>query len=435
VCACRDDDGRKLWRRCPRLATDRRHGSWMFVTDVPTITGGRKQVRRHGFATKKAAEEARDEVLGRVAVGVAVDDRQTVAQYLDGWLAGKQRIRPTTRRAYTAHTNNVWKPLIGHLPLEQLRHEHVIVAVRRIIAEADERGRPLKVSSVSRMLGTLRAALGVAVKTRRLTHNPAQYVELPEYAKPEFVPWSLEEAGRFLDIIQAERLAALYELAMLEGLRRGELCGLRWADVDLEVGVIRIRNNRVDVAGTIFEGRPKTKSGERIIEIGGRTVEVLLGWQVRQNLERAEWGAAWSDTGYVFTRADGQPLRPEYVSRHFAKLIAKAKVPEIPLHGLRHMSASLQLVAGVPEATVSKRMGHSNGRITRELYGHLLGGVGRAASDAASALIPRSCDTTVTPLATGSDESAANDSDIYGATCRNRTDDLLITSEPLCRLS
>jgi integrase len=264
------------------------------------------------------------------------------------------------------------------------------------------------------------------VKKRRLPFNAAAHIELPEYTSPEVRPWSLAETGLFLEVTQGERLAALYELTMLEGLRRGECCGLRWDDVVLERcsacrgeladapclvcdglgftgGILYIRQQRVDVAGHIFEGAPKTRSGVRIIELGRRSLEVLLGWRLLQETEAGAWGEAWTTSGYVFTTEDGHPLRPEMVSREFKRLTALAGLRPLRLHDLRHLSASLQLAAGVELPIVSKRLGHSSIRITSDLYSHLLPGVGRAASDAAAALIPRNHLRLVEPPSNGRD--------------------------------
>jgi integrase len=239
----------------------------------------------------------------------------------------------------------------------------------------------IKPSSVERILATLRSALGTAVKKRRLPYNPAAHIELPEYDAPEINPWSPAEAGRFLDAIQADRYAALYELVMLEGFRRGEVCGMRWdgtvLDLDAERGVIVIEENRVDVAGKVVSGKPKTKAGERRAEIGRRSVEVLTAWRARQEMDAAEWGSGWTDSGYIFTRENGKPLRPEWVSQHFKALTRKAGLRPMRLHDLRHLSASLGLAAGVRIEVISKRLGHSSTRITSDIYGHLLEGSAR----------------------------------------------------------
>jgi len=495
-CSCRDTNRHKLGKACPKLK-DRHHGSWAYVIDLPAgLDSKRNQLRRSGFPTKTKAGEAMDEVIQRLDQGQKINDRESVAEYLDAWLKAKRRLRPTTRRSYVEHIEHHFKPLLGHLRIEELRPEHIEEMVEQIFERSEEaamawrqamaewetalaaakaagqkrrlpkrpKGRArtlIKPSSVKRIISTLRSALGTAVKKRRLPFNAAAHIELLEYTTPKIDPWSPAEAGQFLDAIQAERLAALYELVVLEGLRRGEACGLRWPNIELVIcatcqgkstatpcpacaglgitdGVLRIRQQRVDVAGHIYEGAPKTKSGERVIEVGPRSLEVLMGWRLRQEIEADEWGDARADTDYVFTAEDGQPLRPENVSREFKRLTKLAGLRPIRLHDLRHLSASLQLAAGIDLPIASKRLGHSSVWITSDIYGHLLKGVGRAASDAAAGLIPRAPhnrDGHVT--ARGSETRTAGlpseeDPQVReGAACRNRTDDLLITSELL----
>lgn len=450
-CTCRGADGRQLGKSCPQLPNSR-HRKWGYVCRVKTTTAEAWQLRRKAFPSKGAAEAelgrieellkladgddrvrasigdmirdrtlrssggqlpTADDVKRRLGSGVRLDQAETTAEYLEEWLASKRRLRPSTRRSYTAHIRNVWIPLLGDVPVERLRRQRVNAAVSEIFArsaveaERDARARakaarqdppsvvpgkpvtPVRPPTVQRMLATLRAAMDPLEKEGRLASNPAKKVELPEYTQPKVRPWTATEAGAFLDASQSERLLALYELTMLEGLRRGEVIGVRWADVDLVQGLLEVTVNRVDVGGRVVEGRPKTKSGERRIAIGARSVGVLEGWRLRQQLEREEWGAGWTDSGYVFTREDGHPLRPEYVSHLFAAMCARADVRRIRFHDLRHTSASLSLAAGVDRVVVSKRLGHSSTTITNDIYSHLYDTLGRDASDAAAALIPR----------------------------------------------
>jgi hypothetical protein len=180
-CGCRDPQtSRQLGTRCP-LRRNPRHGSWSYLVDLPGAAGTRRQHRRGGFATAKEAERARDAVLARLDAGYVVDDRETLGDYLDRWLAGKRKLRPTTRRMYGDHIDKHWKPAIGHLPLEKIRPEHVDAVVSRIFADAEDQGRPLKPSSVARIVATLRSALGAAVKKRRLQHNAAAHIPLCQH--------------------------------------------------------------------------------------------------------------------------------------------------------------------------------------------------------------------------------------------------------------
>jgi integrase len=450
-CGCRDAaTGGQLGKRCPQLRNPR-HGSWSYLIDLPGAAGTRRQQRRSGYATARKAERARDRVLARLNAGTVVDDRQTLGEYLDSWLAAKRRPRPTTRRAYTEHVEKHWKPAIGHLPLERVQPGHIEAVVGSIFDEAERKGRPIKPSSVARIVATLRSALGTAVKKRRLQHNAAAHIELPEYSRPKAVVWTDQrvaawrrecerlaaerakpgrtprvtfevwcaaprpavavwtpkQLGLFLDAISHDRLAPLYELIAATGMRRGEICGLRWADLDLSRRLLVVHGQRVPVGYRVVEGPPKSRSGEdRLIELDDATTELRRHRQA-QDAERHAWGTAYSDGDYVFCREDGSPYHPEYVTRHFAKLAYRAGLPPIRLHDLRHGEASLMLAAGVDMAVVSKRLGHSTITITSDTYAHLLEGVGRDAAERARALIPRQPrDHPVTTVPDSSDSEA-----------------------------
>ncbi len=391
-CGCRDADGKQLGRKCPKLGA-KGHGVWAFAVDLPPGPDGkRRQHRRGGFATKKEAEKAAEKITGRASNGQVVDDKETVGDWLKTWLSSKRNLRPTTAASYQGHIDNWLVPHLGHLALEKLRPADIHAAYLAMEAASPARGRrKVGPATVRRIHATLRAALSAAVKQQRLPYNPAQHVELPEAKRPKVQPWEATDLGKFLDQIGSDRLAPLYELAAMSGLRRGELCGLRWADCDLERRVITVRQQLVVVGHRITLGPPKTASGEhRKVDLDAGTVGVLLAHQLQQHIERGTWGGAYIDQDLVFAKENGEPLHPEYVTRHFQRLARKAGLRQVRLHDLRHGSASLQLAAGIPIAVVSKRLGHSSISITSDTYSHLLDGVGSAAAEAAAALVPRS---------------------------------------------
>jgi integrase len=164
-------------------------------------------------------------------------------------------------------------------------------------------------------------------------------------------------------------------------MRRGELVGLQWADVDLDAGVLAVRRSRVSVAHAVHESDPKTRSSRRTISLDARLVAVLRAHRRRELEERLAWGPAWTDTGYVFVREDGFPLHPERVTVLFGRLVAAAGVSTLRLHDLRHTSASLPLAAGVHPKIVSERLGHSNVSITLDLYSHVIPGLQAEAAE------------------------------------------------------
>ncbi|MGW0626070.1 tyrosine-type recombinase/integrase [Streptomyces sp. NPDC002758] len=259
------------------------------------------------------------------------------------------------------------------------------------------------------MHATLRSALSTAVRQRLVTFNAVKDIELPKAARPKVKPWEPAELGQFLDSIGDHRLGAMFEVIAGTGLRRGEAVGLRWDDVDLARRIIVVRQQVVQESGRkktrqapapcpyceaghlgVSFGKPKTASGEdRVIDLDEGTVGALLAHQLRQQAEREEWGEAYADHGLVFAREDGNPLRPDDVTKLFVALVDAAGLRRVRLHDLRHGQASLMLAAGVELAIVSKRLGHSSISITSDTYSHLLGGVGRDAADRASALVPR----------------------------------------------
>jgi integrase len=164
-------------------------------------------------------------------------------------------------------------------------------------------------------------------------------------------------------------------------MRRGEAVGLRWEDVDLDDACLSVAQQITDVNGRSMVSTPKSKCGTRDVPIDDVTVAVLRRQLKLQDGERAAWGSAWHESGLVFTREDGRPLRPEFATRHFQALTKQAGLRVIRLHDLRHTNASMALEGGVAMKVVSERLGHSNIAITANLYTHVSRRVGNAAAE------------------------------------------------------
>lgn len=393
--------------RGERLACKKAHGSWVFVADAGynPATGKRRQIRRGGFPTKAAAEEALAELVDSARTGqLAHDERQTVAAFLEQWIADKERngLRATTAKSYRQHIRDYITPVIGRLRLRDVRPGHV-EDVLRYVATPREGRRPAGPTSVRRVHATMRSAFATAKRRRLIGFNPAADVDLPDAPRPKVRPWEAGELGHFLDRVAADRLGAVFETLAATGGRRGEVLGLRWDDVDLERGRAVIRQQVVQLDGIdhpctwcggthrgLMFGKPKTRSGEdRIVDLDSVLIGTLIAHRLRQDEERAEWGDAYNDHGLVFAREDGTPIPPERVTKRFAELVAEAGLRRVRLHDLRHGRASLLLAAGVDIALVSKIFGHSSISITSDTYSHLLDGIGREAAERASALVPR----------------------------------------------
>jgi integrase len=361
--------------------------SWRIRYEVGLKPNGKRDQRsKAGFKTKREAQEALSEALEQVRRGAVADVRGlTVGTYLTSWLDGKRKLRPSTRRAYESHIRVYLVPTIGHVRLSALRADH-LDAMYETIRSGALRKAP-SAATIRRLHATLHSALATAYKRRLIAHNPAGQVELEAAPRNARAVWSPSDLATFLQHVAADRLGAAYHLVAATGLRRGELCGLRWYDVDLDGGALVIRQQHVEVGRDIVVGEPKTKAGARTVALDAGTVAVLKAHKAAQAAERLAWGARYTDGGLVFPKEDGTPLRPEYVTRHFLALSSAAGLPRIVLHGLRHTWATHALAAGVDMLVVSRHLGHSSLALTADTYTRVLPEVSREAAELVAAMV------------------------------------------------
>ena len=331
-CGCRDTAGRRWEQSCPRLA-ERGHGSWYFHCSATNLFGRPERVRRGGYGSRTAACRARDEWLA----GTEADRTAqgwTVQRWLRHWLDSRTRIRPTTRFHYTRDVDNVLIPYLGRYRLADLDTGLLRAVFAQIAATTNSKGQPQSPSAMAHLRTTLHAALNLAVKEGVLDANPARGIEISGYQQPHarvwtdsrvqhwqetgdrlpVAVWTVQHLATFLGAVTDDSLFAFWWLAALRGLRRGEACGLRWIDVDLVEGVLTIERNRTTAGYQVVDGEPKTPASRRVIALDKRTVQVLRAHRRRQLDQQAqaiEGGKAWTDSGYVFTRADGLPINPK----------------------------------------------------------------------------------------------------------------------------
>ena len=313
---------------------------------------------------------------------------QTVAGFLRRWIDG-YTARPTTVAGYRVNLEKHVIPAVGSVRLRALTAEHIDGIYRTM-----ERGgyRPKTVRGVHI---TLRRALRDAVVRGYVERNVADQAHPPRQSDARSrdagdAAWNEEQLGRFLTATQQRRDAWLWRLLGVVGLRRGEALGLRWRDLNLEKGTLRVAWIRTSAGGEIVEGPPKTAAGERTIALDAATVEALRAWRTAQKAERLQAGPSWYDAGdHVATQPDGQPTKPNTLNHRLRGLVRRLELPQISPHGLRHTAATVALRAGVPVHVVSRRLGHSDPSITLSVYAHVLGGDDQAAADLIAAAIPR----------------------------------------------
>ena len=367
----------------------KRSKNWAYVVDIgrhPT-TGARRQRTKTGFATRRAAEEA----LARIVAGIDSPitlGTMTLAEFCRQWLDGHcPTVKATTAKGYVERLEWYVLPRLGHVKLRDLSPLHIQTLWSDLLANGRTRGGGLSAVSVAGVRRVLRKVLNDAVAWELMDRNPVLRVKAPRVESTEMRTWSSQDARRFLDRTADDRLHSLWVLAITTGMRRGELAGLRWIDIDLDAGFIALRNTRVAVQHAVHEYEPKSRTSRRSVAIDALVVTVLRGHRRRQLEERLAWGVAYHDSGYVFTNEDGRPLHPNRITLLFRRNREELGLPAVRLHDLRHTSASLMLTAGVHPKVVSERLGHSSIAITLDLYSHVIPGMQAEAADKLGAMM------------------------------------------------
>lgn len=385
---------------------DQNTGTWWFVVDLPAGPGGtRRQAKRRGFATKKDAQAALDDlrVGGRQGTYVAPARQSFTAFLRDDWLPSvRLSLAESTWESYERNIRNHVIPNIGHLQLQSLDG----AVFNQFYASLLESGRiigkqspGLKPRTVRYIHTIIHAALDDAVRWHRIPLNPSNQATPPsaKSAKPpEMQVWSGAELATFLTRAEGDRDRASWLFLATTGCRRGEALGLRWQDVDMDRKLAAIRQELIPLTKPTGRGRegrilPRTKSDKpRVIELDTRTIAALRSWRAHQAEERLLVGEAYTDSGLIFCRPDGRPFHPEAYSKTFDRRLrqkAFSDLPWIRLHDLRHTWATLALVAGVDVRIVSDRLGHSSPMITWQTYQHVIKGMQSEAAERVADLI------------------------------------------------
>ena len=371
----------------------KRGSTWTYVLYLGRDASGKKQQKWvGGHRTKKEAEDALTEALERRRTGMWVDPGvTTLGEYLTEWLAAMEsNVVDTTFRAYEQSMRNWVMPRLGSVRLAEVSPMHLRSLQTELLRDGRVDGKgglaPRSVASCRRVLSQV---LKDAVRWGLLIRNPMDAVDPPRVVDAEMVTWSDTQARSFLDAVASDRLYAMWVLFLTTGVRRGELAGLRWGDVELDRATMAIVRNRVSAGRgkAVSTHQPKTRRGRRNVALDVTSVEVLRAHRAAQFEERLRLGPAWVDSGYVFCGIDGAALHPDTITATFKSIIRNLDVPQIRLHDLRHTSATLALKAGIHPKVVSERLGHATVSITLDLYSHVLDGMQAEAAEQIGAVV------------------------------------------------
>lgn len=292
----------------------------------------------------------------------------TLSQWLEYWM--EEIVRPTraatTVYGYKKIIDNHLVPALGQVPIQRLTPREVQNYYTRL------REKGLSANTIRRHHDLLSAALRMAVRQEVLAQSPTERVEPPRCIPYEAKFYGPDELRRLCSLVEGTWLELVVKLAGGLGLRREEICGLRWPNVDFLRRVVRIREARTTAGGEIIRKETKNRSSSRTLYLSDDLCALLMREQQRQQQDCVHTGRDWDDAGCVLLNRQGEPYPPNAVSVAFSRFIRKSGLPKITLHGLRHTFATVASAQGVPLFDIGKALGHSTPATTGRIYTHLL---------------------------------------------------------------
>lgn len=293
-------------------------------------------------------------------------------------------LRPSTLNSYRIAIHRHIVPELGHVKLQQLTPDRL----DRFYADLVAGG--LSAKSVRNIHVMIHKALHDAVRKNLVPRNVAAAADPPKLNRAdraEMRTWTPAQLRAFFDGIAEHRLAAAFLLAATTGMRRGEVLGLRWRDLDLAGRCLQVNQTVLSVSYQLTFGGPKTARGRRRITLDPETVRVLTAHRSAQRQEKRGAGDGYDDHDLVFARPDGRPIHPDYFSQTFDRTVERLKLPRIRLHDLRHTHATLGLAAGIPVKVISDRLGHATTSFTQDVYMHAIPDLEHDAADQIADLV------------------------------------------------
>lgn len=371
---------------------ERSPGKWAIVIDLYDEAGKRRR-KWHTFHTtsKRKAEEECARLITLMKSGNYVEPtKQTVAEFLDEWLAFvKPSVSPKTHERYAEICQKSLAPLIGDVVLAKLKTDRIDGAFSKALTEGRRDGQGgLAPRTVHHMRRVLIKALGQAVTWERLSRNPATATTPPKVERQKMLAYDAEQTAALLEAFRPTRMFVPVLLAVMCGLRRGEIIALRWKNIELgdNLRLISIVESAEQTKDGIRFKEPKSGRA-RTVALSSTVLSELKAHRARQAEEQLRLGLRPDGDSFVVAQIDGTPLQPRSLTHEWVRLIGKTELPRIRFHDLRHTHASQMLAAGVHPKIASERLGHSTIGITLDLYSHVMPGMQADAAEQVDAAI------------------------------------------------
>jgi integrase len=364
--------------RKPYHIRERSLERWAIIFSERDSATGRRKRKWHSFkGTKREAQIEAARLLTERENGTLIDPKKVrVSQFLEQWLEYvKPRVSP---KSYERYSEIVYKnivPALGGIVLTKLRPAHIshMYGMALVGGRRDGKGG-LAPSTVVYMHRITKHALSQAVRWEMLARNPAEAVDPPKIERGAITTFDMAQTAKLLEALRGTRLFIPVLLAVLCGLRRGEIAALRWRNVDLPSGTLMVVESAEQTATSVRYKPPKSGRG-RAVALSKTVLSELCTFRLGQAEELLRAGVRQTDDTFVYTREDGEPMQPRSLTRAWQQALGKTNLPLIRFHDLRHAHATHLLANGVHPKVASERLGHSKVGITLDLYSHVLPGM------------------------------------------------------------
>jgi integrase len=355
---------------------ERSPGRWAVVIDVRNPATGRRRRKWHTFAgTKRRAQIECARLISELNGGLYIEPaRITIGKFLERWLEHiKPLVSPRTHERYDEIVRKNICPLLGAVLLTKLRPMQISEAYAKALSSGHRKGKGgLAPSTVRYMHVILKASMRQAVRWQILAHNPVDAVDPPKIERATMRTYNLAQTADLIDATRGTRMTITVILAVLCGLRRGEIAALRWRNVNLGAAQLAITDSAEQTTAGVRYKKPKSGKG-RTVALSARVVNELRSHRVQQAQELLVLGVPLTDDAFIVAQADGSPLQPRSITHRWHLLLANNRqLPRIRFHDLRHAHATHMLSSGVHPKIASERLGHSKVGITMHLYSHVI---------------------------------------------------------------
>jgi integrase len=357
---------------------ERSSGHWAIILEQRDAATGNRKRKWHSFqGTKRQAQIECARLISEIAGGTYLEpNKTTLAQFFERWLNHvKSQVTPKSHERYAGIVNQNLIPSIGSVHLSKLRPAQISTAYSNALVTGRRDGTGgLSPRTVGHMHRVLKQALGQAVRWELLTRNPAAAVDPPMIDWAPMQTYDLPQTAELIEAVRGTPMLVPALLAVLCGLRRGEVCALRWRNADLTGGQLSIVESLEQTKAGLRFKSPKSGKG-RTVALSATMVEELKSHRLQRAQDMLKLGVGLSDDDLVIAHPDGSLIQPIYISQYWARIIRKTKLAHLRFHDLRHAHATHLLANGVHPKIASERLGHSKVGITLDLYSHVIPGM------------------------------------------------------------